>query len=107
MPSRKIGTSPGKAGQKMAEESTAIILDVKLLDFRKDGDCYKFRVKGGDYFYEAISELKHRMPFKERRWVEEKKQWEVLITPGNERALAIFENGASCIEIIKSQLRLF
>jgi len=92
----------------MAEESIKTILGVKLLDFRRDGDWYKFRVKGGDYFYEAISELKDRIAFKDRRWVEEKKQWQVLITQENEMALSrIFENGASCIETVKSQLPLF
>ena len=92
----------------MAEESVRAVLGVKLLDFRRDGDWYKFRVKGGDYFYEAISELKHRIPFKERRWKEDQKEWEVLATPENEAALArIFENGASCIGLVKSQMRLF
>lgn len=92
----------------MAKEPIALILGVKLLDFRKDGDWYKFRIKGGDFFYEAIAEMKKRILFENRRWDEDRKEWAVRVTLFNEKVLSVvFENGASCIQLVKSQKRLF
>ena len=92
----------------MAKESVALILAVKLLDFRRDGDWYKFRIKGGDFFFEAIAEMKKRILFENRRWDEDKKEWSVRVTSFNEKVLCVvFENGASCIETVKSQMKLF
>ena len=92
----------------MAKRPIALIVGVKLLDFRKDGDWYKFGIKGGDFFFEAIAEMKKRILFENRRWDEDKKEWSIRATSFNEKVLSVvFENGASCIEIIKSQLTLF
>lgn len=82
----------------------------KMLDFREvRGTWYKFsfRAIDSDDFRGALAALKE-ISLDERNWIEEERSWEVLKTPANERKLAaIFENGRTCIEALKSQLRIF
>ena len=83
----------------------------KMLDFREvRGTWYKFNFRAidSDEFRSALAALKGLIPLVERNWIEEEKCWEVLKTPANERKLvAIFENGRTCIETLKYQLRMF
>jgi len=82
----------------------------KLFDFREvRGNWYKFsfRAIDSDEFRGSLAALKE-IPLNERNWIEGEKYWEVLKTPANERRLAaIFENGRTCIETLKYQLRMF
>jgi len=82
----------------------------KMLDFREvRGSWYKFsfRAIDSDEFRGALAALKE-IPLDERNWLEGEKCWEVLKTLANERKLAaIFENGRTCIETLKHQLRMF
>jgi len=87
---------------------------MKLLDFRKDGAWYRFRVKrgGGDEYEDfigIIGDLKELIPARERRYdPEDNHLWSMLVTAENEEILAdLFENGNSCVETIKRQIGLF
>lgn len=81
-----------------------------MLDFREvRGTWYKFNFRAidSDEFRGTLAALKE-IPLEERNWIEEEKCWEVLKTSENERKLAaIFENGRTCIEALKNQLRMF
>ena len=83
----------------------------KLMDFRKTANgWYRINIKSPnpEDFRRAIRRLKEHIAFQERGWWEKDREWEVKITSENEGALAgIFENGASCIEMVKSQMRMF
>ena len=79
----------------------------KLLDFRKNGDWYTFRITAqGDDFARAIEELKRAVPLVHRRYDPETKAWSVAVQYAPELA-RIFTNGASCVQLVESQLRLF
>lgn len=90
---------------------------MKLLNFRKttinDREYYRFNFKVSAVTFpgewqEGLEKFKAAIPARERMWFPEDKEWAVRATPENEARLAgCFENGANCITIIKSQLRLF
>jgi len=79
----------------------------KLLDFRKDGDWYIFRITAkGEDFAKAIETLKRAIPLVHRRYDPETKTWSVATQYGPELA-QIFANGAQCVRLVECQLRLF
>lgn len=79
----------------------------RLIDFRRDGDWYTFRITArGDDFFQAIEELKQTVPSVHRRYDPETKTWSVATRYARELA-RIFANGASCIRLVESQLKLF
>ena len=80
-----------------------------MQDFREQDGYYVFRWKArGEEFYQRLRELKALIPLEQRRFDSETKLWSVEVTDQNERTLKLlFENGESCIETTKSQLKLF
>lgn len=82
----------------------------KMLDFHEvRGAWYKFRFQttDSDDFRGALAGLKE-ISLDQRNWIEKERSWEVLKTLANEQKLAaIFDNGRTCIEALKSQLRMF
>lgn len=86
---------------------------MKLLDFAKNGEWYQFRVArglGDEYedFIGIVNDLKELVPSRARRYYPEKEHlWAVLATPDYEEVLCdLFENGRSCIDIVKLSRRL-
>ena len=84
----------------------------KMRDFRSGAKTYLFNISvneaAGESFADTLQRFKKGVPLEWRKWHEDRKLWEVLAHPLVEAALVdLFENGRSCLELVKSQLSLF
>jgi len=83
-----------------------------MRDFQRGSNTYLFNIsvneEAGESFSDSLQAFKQAVPLEWRKWHEDRKLWEVLAHPLVEAALVgLFENGRSCLELVKSQLPLF
>ncbi len=83
---------------------------MKLLDFRidrEDGrEVYRFRFGYGQDFEASLWLLKKAVPFDDRDWNPETKEWSVLAGAYDWDLATIFDNFAQCRDLARSQVRL-
>lgn len=81
---------------------------MRVFDLRRDKGWWYFHFGGGDDFWACLNDLKRRIPREERNWNAEEMEWSVKGTVYNEDVLMdIFENGKSCLTMVKSQMQMF
>jgi hypothetical protein len=85
-----------------------MIATAKLLDFRRDGNWYRFTWRAdGEDFARALAELK-KMRISDRQFDPETKTWALRCGPGTDRLLAeVFRNGAQVVGAARAQLKMF
>jgi len=81
---------------------------MKMLDLRRDGNRYYFRLDQGEDFWEAVRLLKATFKPAERQYHPDTKEWSVPATPTSEARLStIFHNAQASFVYLKAQLALF
>lgn len=92
----------------MYKSSSAKIKEIRETPLGiKEGYAFSWNADDDEVFQATLEWIKKAVPGTSRRWWKERKEWWIEKEIGDTLLPVMFENGASKLEILHTQMRMF